>query len=103
MFKILGFDYSFPSRVVAAGATVEVCDTLGRPLPNSPQSVPAYTADEHDLSGVIGDLSTPLPDETLIYLVNGHRDRYQYAHSRRDALPAMLALLEAAGVDFAKF
>lgn len=100
--KVLGFDFSFPERV-AAGAAIEVCDRRGRSLANSPATVAAYPMRDEEIGDVIGDLTTAIPDERLIFLVNGHRDRRAYVHSRRDTLPALLALLDAAGVDHGQF
>jgi SAM-dependent methyltransferase len=82
---------------------IEVRDSQRHSLPNSPVRTPALAAETQDLSDVIGDLTTPVPDETLIFLVNGHHNRRQYVQTRRETLPGMLALLRTAGVDYAKF
>lgn len=49
------------------------------------------------------ELSTPLPSEDLIFLVNGHRDEHQFALSRIATPENIMALLEEAGEDFRRF
>jgi SAM-dependent methyltransferase len=45
------------------------------------------------------ELTTPLPPEDLIFLVNGHRDRHQFALSRRASMDNIVSLLLEAGID----
>lgn len=48
-------------------------------------------------------LSTPLPPEELIYLVNGHRDRHAFDISRRATVLNIIDLLREAGIDYRDF
>jgi SAM-dependent methyltransferase len=48
-------------------------------------------------------LSTPLPSEKLIHLVNGHRDKAQFAASRAATVGNIIALLREAEIDYRQF
>jgi SAM-dependent methyltransferase len=49
------------------------------------------------------ELSTPLPDEEMIFLVNGHRDKGEFAISRVAVIDNIIALLDEAGIDYQRF
>jgi len=97
----LGFCYGFPEPL-AGGETVSIRDKRGSALDNSPKTIPLAKT-EQDLSDVIGDLSTPLPKEELIFLVNGHWDKRQFAQTRAAAVPAIIGFLDEAGIDYRGF
>ena len=48
-------------------------------------------------------LSTPLPDPELIFLVNGHRDLHAFDISRRATAENIIALLSDANIDYTAF
>lgn len=48
-------------------------------------------------------LSTPLPSEDLIFLVNGHRDQAAFAVSRLATVENIISLLGEAGIDHTSF
>src|SRR5262245_51856748 len=98
----LGFYYVFP-KPVAAGATVVVSDKHGRSLANSPQTVPAAPRENQDVSDVSSNLSTPVPEEALIFLVNGHWNKREFASSREATVLSMIGLLSKAGLDYKQF
>src|SRR5262249_40439509 len=95
----LGFDFAFPIPL-AEGAIVAVIDRHGQKLGNSSRTVLAESK-----SGTLADktLSTPLPDPELIFLVNGHRDKQQFAISRRATVTNIIELLSEAGIDYRNF
>src|SRR5262249_38797707 len=97
----LGFDIAFPEPL-SEGALVSVTDSRGRELRNSPRRV-APESEPEDLSDVIADLKSSLPPRDLIFLVNGHRDRRQYAVSRRGTVNNIIELLREVGTDFKSF
>ena len=97
----LGFQYSFHSAI-PAGSLLSISDELGQKLANSPQRV----ADDPTLQMVAeaaAGLSTPIPDEHLIFLVNGHWSKYEFAKSRRPAVGAIIELLDNVKVDYRNF
>jgi hypothetical protein len=49
------------------------------------------------------ELSTPLPDEEMIFLVNGHRDKGEFAISRVAVIDNIIAILDEAGIDYQRF
>ncbi len=50
------------------------------------------------------DLSTPVPNEDLVYLVSGHRDVEKFAWSRRQAVEhVIIPHLRKSGIDFERF
>jgi SAM-dependent methyltransferase len=51
----------------------------------------------------VNELSTPLPDEELIFLVNGHRDRSAFEISRLATVQNICALLDEASIDHREF
>jgi hypothetical protein len=47
---------------------------------------------------VTSDLSTPIPNPALIFLVNGHRNQRHFAGSRRSTVSNIIALLAESGL-----
>lgn len=98
---VLGFQYGFPSPV-PEGAIVSLTDKHGQSLSNSPRGVPA-DAVPLDLSDVGDNLSTPIPEAELVFLVNGHWDRRQFAISRSPTVQSIIDLCSEAGIDSRHF
>src|SRR5258708_34384554 len=48
-------------------------------------------------------LSTPVPDDDLIFLIAGHRDRGSFAESRRAAVDTLVGMLAETGVNTLDF
>jgi hypothetical protein len=49
------------------------------------------------------ELSTPLPDEETIFLVNGQRDKGAFASSRVAVIDNTIAVLDEAGIGYQRF
>jgi SAM-dependent methyltransferase len=49
------------------------------------------------------ELTTPVPSEDFIFIVNGHRDRANFAVSRGATVANIIELLVGAGVDYRQF
>ena len=96
----LGFYYIF-ANPLPEGALVAVTDERGKKLRNSPKPIPIEV--EADLTDVTADLTTPVPPPELVFLVNGHRDRRQFAVSRRATVTNIIDLLSEAGIDYRRF
>jgi SAM-dependent methyltransferase len=48
----------------------------------------------------VTQLTTPIPHEDLIFLVNGHRDQHAYAISRQATVDNIIELLSEAGISY---
>jgi SAM-dependent methyltransferase len=74
---------------------------LENPIPKSSDDPTMIDAAISDLAN--RELTTSVPPEDLIFVVNGHRDQINFAASRSATIVNIASLLSGAGVDFRQF